>query len=293
MASEKVLKLGLPKGSLQDSTIALFKRAGYNVVLNSRSYKPSIDDPELSGIMIRAQEIARYVEAGVIDAGLTGWDWILENNAKVKDVEDLVYAKTGTGFVRWVLAVPENSKIKKPEDLEGKRVSTELVKVTKKFFKDRGVKCDVEFSWGATEVKVPDLADAIVDVTETGSSLRAHNLRIVETVLETNTKFIVNHDSWKDPWKRQKIKDLVLLLQGALEAETKVGLKMNLPADKLQEVSKVLPSMKNPTVSQLSDGKWVAIEVVVDEKIVRDLIPRLKHAGACDIIEYRLNKVIH
>lgn len=293
MSKEKVLKIGLPKGSLQDSTIALFKKAGFNIVLGSRSYKPSIDDPELTGIMIRAQEIARYVEAGVIDVGLTGWDWILENNSKVKDVEDLVYAKTGTGFVRWVLAVPEDSKIKKPEDLEGKRISTELVKVTKKFFRDRGVKCDVEFSWGATEVKVPDLADAIVDVTETGSSLRANKLRIVETVLETNTKFIANHESWKDPWKKQKIKDLVLLLRGALEAETKVGLKMNLPCGSLGEVTKVLPSMKNPTVSQLSDGKWVAIEVVVDEKIVRDLIPRLKQAGACDIIEYRLNKVIH
>lgn len=293
MADKKVLKLGLPKGSLQESTIALFKKAGFHVALSSRSYKPSIDDPELEGIMIRAQEIARYVEAGVIDAGLTGWDWILENNAKVKDVADLVYAKSSAGIVRWVLAAPEDSKITKPSDLNGKRVSTELVKVTKRYFKQHNVKCDVEFSWGATEVKVPDLADAIVDVTETGNSLRAHKLRIVDTVLETNTKFIANHDSWKDPWKKQKMKDLVLLLKGALEAETKVGLKMNLPSNKLEEVVAQLPSMKNPTVSHLSDGKWLAIEVVVDEKVVREIVPRLKHAGACDIIEYRLNKVIH
>jgi len=292
MASKRVLKMGLPKGSLQESTINLFRKAGFNIVLHSRSYKPSIDDPELQGMMIRAQEIARYVEAGVIDIGLTGSDWILENNARVKEVSDLVYAKSGTGKVRWVLAVPENSKVKKAEQLDGKRISTELVKVTKRFFKDRGVDCTVEFSWGATEVKVPDLADAIVDVTETGSSLRANKLRIVETILESNTKLIANRDAWRDPWKKQKIRDLDLLLQGALAAETMVGLKMNLPKGSLDKVISVLPSMKNPTISPLSEGDWMALEVVVDEKIVRDIIPRLKQAGACDIIEYKLTKVI-
>ena len=293
MASKKVLRMGIPKGSLQESTMNLFRKAGFSMVLHSRSYKPSIDDPELQGVMIRAQEIARYVEAGVIDMGLTGIDWVRENGAKVKEVSDLVYAKSGTGYVRWVLAVPEDSKIKKPEDLEGKRIATELVKVTRRFFKDRGVNCTVEFSWGATEVKVPDLADAIVDVTETGSSLRANKLRIVETVMESNTKLIANKDAWKDPWKKQKIKDLDLLLQGALAAETKVGLKMNLPKEALEKVTNVLPSMKNPTVSPLSEGEWLALEVVVDEKTVRDIIPGLKQAGACDIIEYKLTKVIN
>jgi ATP phosphoribosyltransferase len=243
--------------------------------------------------MIRAQEIARYVEAGVIDIGLTGWDWILENGAKVKEVSDLVYAKSSARTVRWVLAVPEDSKVKKVKDLEGMRVSTELVRVTKKFFRKHKVNCDVEFSWGATEVKVPDLADAIVDVTETGSSLRANKLRIVETVLETNTKLIANHDSWRDPWKRRKIEDLNLLLQGALAAETMVGLKMNLPRKSLPAVTRVLPAMKNPTVSPLSNGDWVALEVVVADMVVREIVPRLKQAGACDIIEYKLNKVIN
>ncbi len=293
MAKKNILKIGLPKGSLQESTFKLFKKAGFNIILHSRSYKPLIDDPEIEGMMIRAQEIARYVEAGAIDAGLTGLDWIMENGAKVKTVSDLVYAKTGTGKVRWVLAVPENSPIKKPADLEGKRVATELLKVTKKYFKKQGVNCDIEFSWGATEVKTPDLVDAIVDVTETGSSLRANKLRIVDTILSTNTKFIANHQAWKDPWKKQKIRDLDLLLQGALAAETLVGLKMNLPKDAFDDVIRVLPSMKNPTVSPLSNGEWLAIEVVVEDKSVRNLIPRLKQAGACDIIEYKLTKVIN
>ncbi len=293
MSDSKILKIGLPKGSLEETTFALFRKAGFSVTLRDRSYKPSIDDPELSGMMIRAQEIARYVEVGAIDCGLTGWDWVVENNAKVKVVSDLIYAKRGTGIVKWVLAVPEASDIKSVKDLEGKRIATELVKGTQRFLKKHGVKCNVEFSWGATEVKVPDLADAIVDVTETGSSLRANKLRIVETILESNTKFISNNQAWEDPWKRQKMLDMNLLLQGALEAESKVGLKMNLPTGSLDAIVSVLPAMKNPTVSPLSDGKWIALEVVVEEKQVRDLIPQLKKAGACDIIEYKLTKVIH
>lgn len=293
MAKKNVLKIGLPKGSLQESTFKLFRKAGFNIVLHSRSYKPSIDDPEIEGLMIRAQEIARYVEAGAIDVGLTGLDWIMENGAKVKEVSDLIYAKSGTGKVRWVLAVPEDSPVKKASDLEGKRIATELLKVTKKYFRKQGVNCDIEFSWGATEVKVPELVDAIVDVTETGSSLRANKLRIVDTILTSNTKLIANKEAWQDPWKKQKIQDIDLLLQGAMTAETFVGLKMNLPKDSLADVSGVLPSMKNPTVAPLSNGEWLAIEVVVEEKSVRDLIPRLKQAGACDIIEYKLTKVIN
>lgn len=288
----KRLVLGLPSGSLQETTLHLFRRAGFNITVSGRSYFPYIDDPEMKIMLLRAQEVSRWVEAGSLDAGLTGHDWILESGANVKDVCDLVYAKTGTGMVRWVLAVPEDSKIKRAEDLKGKRIATELVGVTKKYFADKGVKVDVEFSWGATEVKVPDLADAIVDVTETGNSLRANKLRIVETLMESNTKLIANRAAWKDPWKKQKIEDLALLLAGALNAEGRVGLKMNLPQKALPKVIGVLPSMKNPTVSPLSESGWVAIEVVIEEKIVRKIIPQLKSAGACDIIEYKLNKVI-
>ena len=286
------LVLGLPSGSLQETTFHLFKRAGFNIQTKSRSYYPYIDDPEMKIMLLRAQEIARWVEAGSLDAGLTGHDWIVESGANVKDVCDLVYAKTGTGMVRWVLAVPEDSKIKSAKDLQGKRISTELVGVTKKYFADHKVKVDVEFSWGATEVKVPDLADAIVDVTETGNSLRAHKLRIVDTLMESNTKLIANKTAWKDPWKKQKLEDLALLLSGALRAEGRVGLKMNLPEKALAKVTAALPSMKTPTVSPLSEKGWVAIEVVIEEKIVRKIIPQLKSAGACDIIEYQLNKVI-
>lgn len=288
----KVLNLGLPAGSLQETTFQLFRRAGFNVKVSGRSYFPSVDDPELRVMLLRAQEMARYVENGALDAGLTGLDWVLETGAHVKEVSDLIYAKAGSGKVRWVLAVPEESKIRRVEDLRGKRIATELVGVTKKYFADRGVKVDVEFSWGATEVKVPELADAIVDVTETGSSLRANKLRIVETLLESNTKLIANRGAWKDPWKRRKIEDLALLLQGALDAEDKVGLKMNLPRKSLARVLEVLPAMKNPTISQLSESDWLAVETVLDEKQVRMLIPRLKAAGACDIIEYKLTKVI-
>lgn len=290
--SSKILKIGIPKGSLQESTIELFKRAGFNISIASRSYIPYIDDPAMEGMMFRAQEMARYVERGVVDVGLTGIDWILETGAKVKIVADLVYSKSSRRKVRWVLAVPENSKIRRPEDLHGKLVATELVNVTKKYFAARKIKPVIEFSWGATEVKVATgIADAVVEATETGSTFRAHNLREVETILESNTKLIANREAWGDPWKRRRIEDLFLLLNGVLEAEKKVGLKMNIPRKNLGEASK-LPSMKKPTVSYLSDPDWAAIEIIVDQKQVRELIPLLKEAGACDIIEYKLNKVI-
>ncbi|HOO55299.1 MAG TPA: ATP phosphoribosyltransferase [bacterium] len=287
-----VLKLALPKGSLQDMTFEIFRQAGYNITVGSRSYVMKFDDDTLEGWLFRAQEISRYVESGIVDAGITGHDWVLENNSKVKYVSDMLYAKSGTGKVRWVLAVPEHSKMKKPQDLEGKRVATELVQYTRKYFKKHQVNVDVEFSWGATEVKVPDVVDAIVDVTETGSSLRAHRLRIIDTVLESNTKFIANKDAWKDDWKRKKIEDLNLLIQGALAARTKVGLKMNLPKSSLAMISDMIPAMKSPTISPLNDEDWVALEYMVDKTIVREIIPALKKAGARDIIEYQLSKVI-
>lgn len=286
------LKLALPKGSLQEATMLLFEHAGYRIRTDARSYVLNIDDAEIEGLLFRAQEISRYVEQGVVDAGITGWDWIVENGSKTHEVSDLFYAKSGMGCVRWVLAAPEESKIRKPKDLEGKRVATELVQVTKKYFKKHGVNVNIEFSWGATEVKAPDVVDAIVDCTETGGSLRAHGLRIVDTVIESNTKFIANRETWKVPWKRQKIEDINLLLQGALEARGKVGLKMNLPEKSIEEVKNVLPGMKSPTISPLSEKGWVAIEVIVNRNVVRDIIPRLKKAGACDIIEYPLTKVI-
>jgi len=286
------LKLGLPKGSLQESTFRLFKKAGINVHVATRSLYPSFDDPEMTGLLLRAQEMATHVGSGVLDVGLTGLDWTKETGAKVKLVSDLNYAKGGLGPVRWVLAVPQGSRVKKAEDLEGKRVATELVKVSRDYFRKRGVTVELEFSWGATEAKPPLLADAIVELTETGTSLRAHNLRIVETVMESTTKLIANHEAWKNPWKRKKIENLDLLLQGALLAEEKVGLKMNLPRKNLDGVLAVLPAMHTPTVSDLSDGKWVALEVIIDEKVVRDILPELKRAGASGIVEYPLNKIV-
>ena len=289
---KKILRLGIPKGSLQESTLKIFKKAGFNITVRSRSYYPNIDDPEIECMLIRAQEMARYVEDGILDAGLTGYDWIMEQGAKVESVAELNYAKEGLRPVRWVVAVPEDSPIKKVEDLQGKRVATELVGYTKRFLKKRGVTADVEFSWGATEVKPPKLADAIVELTETGSSLRANNLRIVEVMLESTTRLIANKESYKDPWIKEKLSNLNMLLQGALMAEEKVGLKMNLPLKNLDEVTKVLPSMHSPTVSHHKDPEWVSIEVIIDEKKVRDLIPKLKNHGASGIVEYPLNKVI-
>lgn len=288
----KKLKLGLPKGSLQESTVRLFKKAGYSINQGSRSYFPAIDDPELECILIRAQEMAGYVADGVMDAGITGRDWMMEQDADVEVVAELRYAKAGLRPVRWVVAVPNDSPIQKIADLQGKRIATELVGYTNRYLKGHGIKAKVEFSWGATEVKPPLLADAIVELTETGSSLKANNLRIVETILESTTQLVANKKSWQDPWKREKIENIALLLQGAILAEEMVGLKMNLPKNKVDAVIAKLPALKKPTVSQLSDAGWVSIEIMVDEKTVRDLIPELKRAGASGIVEYPLNKVI-
>ncbi|OGP07526.1 MAG: ATP phosphoribosyltransferase [Deltaproteobacteria bacterium GWA2_45_12] len=289
---EKQLKLGLPKGSLEESTVRLFKKAGFGITISSRSYFPSIDDPELSGLLIRAQEMARYVRDGILDAGLTGRDWVMEQGGGVVEVSELRYAKAGLRPVRWVLAVPNDSKIKTVKDLQGKRIATELVNYTKQFLRQHKVKASVEFSWGATEVKPPLLADAIVELTETGSSLRANNLRIVDTLLESQTLFIANKKAWADPWKRKKIESLVLLLKGAIAAEEKVGLKMNVPEKSLKKVLECLPALHTPTLSSLAGSNWHSVEVIVDEKIVRDIIPQLKVAGATGIVEYPLNKVI-
>lgn len=292
MSSKKLLKLGLPKGSLQESTLKLFRKAGYTISVSQRSYYPSIDDSEIQPMLIRAQEMARYVENGIIDCGLTGYDWILEHNADVKEVAELNYAKEGLRPVKWVVAVPENSNIKSLKDLNGKRIATELVGYTKRYMKLNGIKATIDFSWGATEVKPPHLADAIVELTETGTSLRANNLRIVETVLESTTRFISNRKSWKDGWKRQKMENIVLLLKGALSAEEQVGLKMNVPLKALNKVLSILPAMHSPTISTLTDEGWFDIDVVIEERHVRDLIPKLKGAGATGIVEYQLNKVI-
>lgn len=286
------LRLGIPKGSLQDATVDLFRRAGFNISVSSRSYYPGIDDPEIECMLIRAQEMARYVESGILDAGLTGKDWIQENNAKVEVLSNLVYSKQSFRNVRWVLAVPESSSIQSVKDLEGKRVATELVETTKRWLASNGVTANVEFSWGATEVKPPDLADAIVEVTETGSSLRANKLRIVETILESNTQFIANTASWQDEWKKRKLQDLLLLLEGAINALSKVGLMMNVERDKVAQVLAVLPALKQPTISSLSDDSWVAINTIVEEVTVRSIIPRLKDAGAQGIVEYPLNKIV-
>jgi ATP phosphoribosyltransferase len=271
----------------------MFKKAGFNINVGSRSYYPSVDDKELEIILMRAQEIPRYVEAGLLDSGVTGKDWIMENKARVVEVVELIYAKQGLRPVRWVLAVPENSRYKTVKDLRGKRIATELVEVTRSYFRQAGVRAEIEFSWGATEVKPPELADAIVELTETGSSLRANNLRTIAIILESTTKLIANKKAYGDREKRQKIDNLALLLKGALNAEEKVGLKMNAPQAKLCKILSLLPAMRNPTISSLSEKGWVAIETIIDEPIVRDLIPRLKKAGAEGIIEYPLNKVIY
>jgi ATP phosphoribosyltransferase len=292
-ASVPLLMLGLPKGSLEESTKALFAKAGWKITTSSRSYKPAIDDPELDGRFVRAQEVARYVDHGFFDCGLTGWDWVQENNADVIEVCDLVYSRASTLKSRWVLCVPESSPIKTAADLAGKRVATELVETTKRWFAARNIPANIEFSWGATEVKVPDLVDAIVDITETGSSLRANKLRIVDTLLETNTKLIANKASWENPAKRRKIETIALLLKGALEAGSKVGLKMNLPRSALEAVTAKLPALRNPTISPLSNPDWIALETIIDESVVREIIPALKSHGAEGIVEYPLNKVVY
>ena len=286
------LRLGLPKGSLQEATFNLFKQAGFEINVRSRSYYPTVNDPELEIILMRAQEIPRYVDEGVLDAGISGLDWILENEANVVEVADMIYAKSTSNPIRLVIAVAKDSDIVEVSGLKGKRIATELVKVTQKFLKENGVEALVEYSYGATEVKVPDLVDAIADITETGSSIKANNLRIIATILESTTKLHANIAAWEDPWKREKPQNLAVLLQGALRARSKVGLKMNVPGDKLDIILDVLPAMKHPTISQLVHSDWVAVEVILEEKQVRDLIPALKRAGAQDIIEYPLTKVI-
>jgi ATP phosphoribosyltransferase len=287
-----VLKLGLPKGSLEETTFSMFKRAGYNIDVQSRSYYPKIDDPEIECILIRAQEIARYVEMGLLDCGLTGYDWVLENDADVTQIAELVYGKVGRKPLRWVLAVPNDSPINGAKDLEGKRIATEAMGMTKKYLEKNGVNAKVEFSWGATEVKPPHLADAIVEITETGSSLKANNLRIVDTLCETTTRFIANNDAAKDEFKRSKMEKIALLLQAVLTAENKVGLMMNCHVDNLEKVLAILPAMNRPTIAHLSDQNWYSLTTVVDEHVVRDIIPELKKAGAEGIVEYNLNKVI-
>ncbi len=286
------LKLGIPKGSLENATVDLFRRAGFQITTSSRSYFPAIDDPEIECMLIRAQEMARYVEDGVLDAGLTGRDWVEENEAKVETVADLIYAKQSFGKVRWVLAVPDGSPFKSVKDLQGKVIATELVSATKRYLAANGVTAKVEFSWGATEVKPPELADAIVEVTETGSSLRANKLRIIETVLESNTQFIANIDSWKDAGKRRKLEDIRMLLEGAINALGKVGLMLNVEKTNLAAVIAVLPALKTPTISTLSDDNWLAVNTILDELTVRTIIPRLKEAGAQGIVEYPLNKIV-
>ena len=285
--------LGLPKGSLEDSTRSLFAKAGWKITTNSRSYRPSIDDPELDARFVRAQEVSRYVEHGFFDCGLTGLDWIQENASDVVEVCDLVYSRASTLKSRWVLCVAEDSPVKRPEDLAGKRVATELIETVKRYFKAKKIPVDIEFSWGATEVKVPDLVDAIVDITETGSSLRANKLRIVDTLLETNTKLIANKKAWADPVKRKKIETIALLVRGALEAESKVGLKMNAPKSAVKAIIAAVPSLRDPTVSPLNNPDWVALETIIDESVVREILPRLKALGAEGIVEYPLNKVIY
>jgi ATP phosphoribosyltransferase len=285
--------LGLPKGSLEESTRSLFAKAGWKMTVNARSYRPSIDDPELDGRFVRAQEVSRYVEHGFFDCGLTGLDWIQENGSDVVEVCDLVYSRASAAKSRWVLCVPEDSPVRSPKDLSGKRVATELVQTVKRYFAAKKIPVEVEFSWGATEVKVPDLVDAIVDITETGSSLRANKLRVVDTLLETNTKLIANRKAWANPAKRRKIETIALLLRGALEAESKVGLKMNAPKRALEAILSAVPSLRNPTVSPLSNPDWVALETIIDESVVREILPKLKALGAEGIVEYPLNKVVY
>jgi len=287
------LKLGLPKGSLQEPTFDIFRKAGYRVRLGERSYIPSVDDEEIECMLIRAQEMGHYVDDGVLDAGITGRDWVLEYESDVVEIAELLYARGGFVPVRWVVAVPQDSEVTDISQLAGKRIATELVNYSRRYFRERGIEAKFEFSWGATEVKPPKLADAIIDVTVTGSSLRANNLRIVETILESSTVLVMNRAAYADAWKREKVEKIALLLQGALNAELKVGLKMNLPSSRLDEIASLLPSLHNPTVSHLKDENWLALEVIIDESKVRDLIPVLKKAGAEGIIEYPLNKVIY
>jgi ATP phosphoribosyltransferase len=286
------LRLGIPKGSLQEATVALFARAGWRISISSRSYFPNIDDAEITCMMVRAQEMARYVETGALDAGITGRDWVLETGAAVTEIGELLYAKQSLAPVRWVLAVPDDGPIQTVRDLEGKTIATEVVGLTKKYLERHGVSARVEFSWGATEVKVPQLADAIVEVTETGSSLRANHLRIVDTILESRTVFIANQAAANDPWKREKIANLYLLLAGAIAAYSKVGIMLNVRKENLDAVLAALPALKNPTISTLSDPNWIAVNTVVDEDVVRTIIPRLKAAGAQGIVEYPLNKIV-
>jgi ATP phosphoribosyltransferase len=290
---KRQITLGIPKGSLQKSTTELFEKAGYKILVRDRSYVPVIDDPEIRCLMFRAQEMARYVERGVLDVGLTGQDWILENQADVVEVAELVYSKSTTQAYRWVLAVPEGSTIQSVQDLEGKRIATELVQATRQYLQRHGVKAEVEYSWGATEIKAPLLVDAIVEGTETGASLRANRLRIIDTVAESTTKLVASKPAWADAWKREKIEILAMLLTGALVAERKVGVKMNVPRARLDDVSSQLPSLHTPTISSQVDPEWVALEVIIDKAVARDLIPKLKKAGAEGIVEYPLNKVIY
>jgi ATP phosphoribosyltransferase len=286
------LKLGIPKGSLENATIDLFRRAGFNITTSSRSYFPAIDDPEIECMLIRAQEMARYVEHGALDAGLTGLDWVIESGLTVQTVADLTYNKQSRGKVRWVLAAPEDSPFRRAEDLAGKTIATELVEVTKRYFQEKNIPVQVDFSWGATEVKPPMLADAIVEVTETGSSLKANRLRIIETVLESNTQLIANLKSWEDPQKRLKIENIAMLLQGAIAAQGQVGLMLNVQKKDLPCVLRVLPALNSPTISALSDENWVAVNTILEETMVREVIPKLKAAGGTGIVEYPLNKVV-
>ncbi|MEK7128472.1 MAG: ATP phosphoribosyltransferase [Patescibacteria group bacterium] len=288
----KKIKLGIPKGSLQEATLALFKKAGFNIYISERSYKPTIDDEEIECLLIRAQEIPRYVAEGVLDLGLSGKDWITETKANVEEIANLIYAKQGYGKVKLVIAVAEDSNIKSVKDLEGKRIATELVNVTKTFLKKNKVNAEVEFSWGATEVKVPDLVDAIAELTETGGSLKANKLRVIETIMESTTKLIANKESMKDEWKKKKIEGIALLLKGALLAEKKVGLKMNVEKKNIDKLLKLLPTLYKPTISELSDKNWAAIETIIEEKIVKEIIPKLKGFGAQGIVEYPINKII-
>jgi ATP phosphoribosyltransferase len=287
-----LLKLGIPKGSLQEATLDLLSRAGWKVTLSSRSYVPTIDDPDLSCLLVRAQEMARYVESGALEAGITGHDWVVETRADVIELAELVYAKQRLARVRWVLAVPEDSSVQSPKDLEGKIIATEVVGITEAYLARHGVKARVEFSWGATEVKVPQLADAIVEVTETGSSLHANRLRVLDTVLESATVFIMNRQAAADPVKREKAENLVLMLQGAIAAATRVGLMLNVRREHLNDVLAALPALKNPTISSLSDENWVAVNTIIEESVVRQILPRLKAAKAQGIVEYPLNKIV-
>ena len=288
----KKIIIGLPKGSLQEATLRMFKKAGFTIETAERSYIPTIDDPEIEVRLIRAQEISRYVEHGLLDAGITGYDWIMENNSDIFEVANLVYAKQGFGPVRWVVAVPINSPIKTIGDLAGKRIATEVVELTRRFLKKQGVEAEIEFSWGASEIKAPEFVDAIVELTETGSSLRANNLRILETVLESSTKLIANHSAWQDKWKRKKIEQVAILLQGALAAKSEVLLKMNVSKANVKAVTSILPALHTPTINNLIEEDWVAVESVVSEEVVREIIPKLKKAGASGIIEIPLNEVI-